>query len=363
MNKTQIQQEALDKLLPEKVAGVNISMGVGKTLLGLKHMSKNYNDAVRFLVVAPKKSIMQSWKDEIKKHDLEFLEDHIEYSTYRSLEKQNFEYDVVYLDECHSLKYGHSHWLITHLQNQGKIVGLTGTYPTYKRSEKGEMCRKFCPLVYEYLIDDAVQDSLLNDYRVYIHSIELSKANDYPVKDKQGNVKWVTSEQKSYDYWTGRCANATTPKETQIMRIMRMKALQDFPSKMEYVKSLLEKRKNKTIIFANTQAQADELCQHSYHSSNKDSEENLNLFKNGDIEVLSAVEQLNEGVTIPNLKSGIIMHAYSNNRKTSQKIGRLLRLNPTETSAAHILCYRGTVDEDWVKNAIGHLDQSKVIWL
>ncbi len=35
--------------------------GVGKTLLGLKHMAKNYTDVSRFLVVAPRVRIFDSW--------------------------------------------------------------------------------------------------------------------------------------------------------------------------------------------------------------------------------------------------------------------------------------------------------------
>jgi superfamily II DNA or RNA helicase len=87
------------------------------------------------------------------------------------------------------------------------------------------------------------------------------------------------------------------------------------------------------------------------------------MFKNDEIQLLSAVEQLSEGVNIPGLKSGIIMHAYSNNRKASQKLGRMLRLNPDDTAEVHILCYRDTVDQDWVKNALSHLNQEKIIWL
>ena len=70
--------------------------------------------------------------------------------------------------------------------------------------------------------------------------------------------------------------------------------------------------------------------------------------------------QLSEGVTIPNLKAGIIMHAYGNEKKTSQRIGRLLRLNPTETATCHILMYKGTQDEKWVNLAISGFDQSKI---
>lgn len=364
MNKDQIQTEALNVVIPRQVAGVNISMGVGKTLLGLKHMSKHYYPSVRYLVVGPKLPILQSWKDEIEKNDLEYLLESIDFTTYLSLTKQNSEiYDVIYLDECHSLKYSHGNWLMKVLKFNKKILGLTGTYPVHKSSEKGEMCNKFCPLVYEYLIDTAVDDKILNDYKIYIHSVELNEEVTYPVLDKEGNLKWMSSEKKVYDYWCGRLNNCSSSKETQIMRIMRMKALQDFPSKLNYVKELLTKRRFKTIVFANTQAQADELCDHSFHSKNPESKANLDLFKTGKIEVLSAVEQLSEGVTIPNLKSGIIMHAYSNNRKATQKIGRLLRLNPNETAAIHILCYSNTVDREWVTNAISHLDQSKIVWL
>jgi superfamily II DNA or RNA helicase len=75
---------------------------------------------------------------------------------------------------------------------------------------------------------------------------------------------------------------------------------------------------------------------------------------------LSCVMQLNEGVNIPNLRAGIIMHAYGNERKANQRIGRLLRLNPDDTAYIHILCYSGTVDERWVAEALRDLDPRKI---
>jgi superfamily II DNA or RNA helicase len=72
--------------------------------------------------------------------------------------------------------------------------------------------------------------------------------------------------------------------------------------------------------------------------------------------------QLNEGVNIPNLKQGIIMHAYGNERKASQRIGRLLRLNPDDKAIVHILCYIDTIDEKWVKEALEGFDQNKIVW-
>jgi superfamily II DNA or RNA helicase len=191
--------------------------------------------------------------------------------------------------------------------------------------------------------------------------IPLDSSNTMPVSMKGKN--WMTSELKTYEYWTKRIQRTDTPAQLQILRVMRMKAMMSFKSKEDKVIELLKRRKTKTLLFANTQEQADRLSPHSYHSKNPKSSENLKLFKNDEIDLLSAVEQLSEGVNIPNLKSGIIMHAYSNNRKTSQKLGRLLRLNPDDTAGVHILCYKDTVDEEWVKNALSHLNQDKIVWL
>lgn len=353
--KTQIQSEALAKVLPLNRAGVGITMGGGKTLVGLRHMAANYTDYCRFLVVAPKVSIFESWKDDAAKFGLEHLLPHITFTTYISLPKQDLDYDVVYLDECHSLLFSHEEWLRNH---PGKILGLTGTPPRYERSEKGKMVSQFCPIVYEYETDDAVDDKVLNDYRIIIHMLSLDQSKTMRV-ERKGKV-WYTSEQATYDYWSRRLDNATHKKEQQIMSVMRMKAMMDFPSKETLTVKLAQKTQDKCIIFANTQEQADRLCSHSYHSNNENSEENLILFKEDKIMRMSAVLQLNEGVNIPNLKAGIIMHAYGNERKSSQRIGRLLRLNPDDMATIHILCYRDTVDERWVKSALEDRDPSKI---
>ena len=361
--KDEIQQEALDAIGNKQRAGIEVSMGVGKTRIGLKHMKKNYTDYCKFLVVAPKLDIFQSWKDEAKEIGMEYMLEHIDFSTYRSLNKQLYsDYDVVYLDECHSVKGTHVEWLKAFDRQGGTILGLTGTYPVKRYTEKGKICNHFCPKVYEYHTDDAVDDNILNDYRIYVHKLMLDKNPTIQKTKKDGSV-WYNSELREYNYWTQRLDAANTPKQEQICRIQRMKALQQFPTKEAYAKELFDMCINKTILFANTQAQADRLCEHSVHSGNKRSDENLQMFKNGVFNKLSAVEKLSEGVTIPNLKTGIIMHAYANNRKASQKIGRLLRLNPDDVATVHILCYYNSIDKHWVESALKHLDQSKINWI
>jgi len=152
-NRTDVQSEAVESLLKSKKSGVAVSMGVGKTLIGLKHLD----------TLAPAKVL------------------------------------VVYLDECHNLLPSHEPWLD---KFQGKIIGLTGTPPKFERSTKGKLVNKFCPIRYSYFVDDAVSDGILNDYKIVVHMLKLGTAKNIMAGGK--TRKWPTSELESYSYWCDR---------------------------------------------------------------------------------------------------------------------------------------------------------------
>ena len=355
-DRQEIQTEAIAATDGKRLSSVVLGTGVGKTLVGLTHMDRNTTPLMKCLVVAPKKAIFQSWKDDAVKFDKHHLLGRIVFTTYLSLNKHNpNDYDVVYLDEMHSLLDSHRGFLQLF---KGKILGLTGTPPKRGYSEKGKLVQEFCPVVYTFKADDAIENGILNDYKIVVHELRLSKEKNYQVTMK--NKTYMTDEESNYVYWSRRLDVGSG--SVHMLRVMRMKALMEYPTKEKYAKLLFDSIESKCILFANTQAQADKLCDHSYHSNNPKSEENLLKFKDGEITKLSTVLQLNEGVNIPNLKQGIIMHAYGNERKAAQRIGRLLRLNPDDKAIVHILCYMDTVDEKWVTEALEGFDQTKIIW-
>lgn len=355
-DKSEIQAEVAKIIHPLRRSTVAVSMGVGKTLIGLQHMNSNYTDYAKFLVVAPKRSILDEWVNEIHKHGLMHLLPHITFSTYLSLHKQSRDFDCIYLDEIQSIKFKHSEYLSKY---KGKILGLTGTAPSNKHSEKFKMIDVYCPVVYTYKTDDAVIDEILNDYRIVVHSLSLDSAKTLKV-EKNGKV-WFTSEKATYDYWTGRVDSAVGKKEQQIMSVMRMRALMEFPSKDKLAKKLLDSSINKIILFTNTQKQADSFGIPSYHSKNPKSEENLEKFKRYGIQKLAAVQQLSEGVNITGLKEAIIMHSFSGNSpKSQQKLGRCLRLSIDQVATINILMYENTIDEYWVKSCLKPFDQTKI---
>jgi superfamily II DNA or RNA helicase len=353
----QIQKEALDVAIKHKRCSLGISMGVGKTLIGLNYihyLQVTIKEDLKVLVVAPKLSIFDTWKSDAEKFNID-IED-IEFTTYLSINKKNPRiYDLVVLDECHNLLDTHDPFLSKY---SGRVLGLTGTPPRYNHSEKGRMVMKYCPVLYKYITDDAIDDAILNDYRILIHHLPLNSNKTHKMETK--GKTWYTSERDSYNYWSRRVTEATTPKSKQISSVLRMKVMMEFKSKEEYAKKLLKTITNKCIVFANTIAQARRLCEFTYDSENPDSESNLHQFSHGEVEELACVLQLSEGINIPNLKEGIILHAYGNERKSSQRIGRLLRLNPNDKSTVHILCFDKTVDEKWINQALQDFDQTKI---
>lgn len=359
-SKSLVQDEALTAILPHRRCTAVAGTGVGKTLLGLKHMSAKYHDTIKYLVVAPKLSIFDEWKSQAIEHGYEMLLPHIRFSTYISLPKQGFDDDVVYFDEIHNLLETHEPWLDKH---PGEMLGLTGTPPVNHWAKKYKRINRYCPIVFEYAVDDGVKDGIINDYEVIVHMVDLDERKNIPVVTKTGST-FYTSERATYEYWTTRVDSAETPKQRQIASVMRMKQMQSFKSKELKAKQIFDGTVNKTILFAGTKEQANRLGAYTYYSGNPKSKENLSKFKSGEITKLVAINQLSEGVNIPNLKEGIIIHSYSGNSpKTRQMLGRLLRLFPTDKSTLVILCYRNSVDEQWVGENLSVLDSTKIIYV
>lgn len=363
-----VHAEAGAILRCHKRAGLDISMGVGKTSIGITHMEEyrtTGNPNPLFLVVGPT-AVLQSWRQELAKLRMLHLLPFIHFCTYTGLLKQPQVFDIVFLDECHMLTWGHDGWLCQHT---GRIVGLTGTPPVSRNSEKSIMVSRYCPMRYNYSTEDAVSAGILNNYRIFVHELPLSETNNYLVKVGSSGKGWYTSERTNYEYWQQRFATEEEAAFEQVrepdleqLRISRMSALKAYPTKMQYSKYMLSKISGKCLVFANTIDQAKYICEHSIHSrrTRKANERTLEQFSNGDFDHASAVGQISAGVNIRKLYQLIIMHSYSNERNLPQRLGRALRLEPHELATIHVLMYKDTVDEDWVSQALRRFNQDQI---
>jgi superfamily II DNA or RNA helicase len=366
--KQALQDQVLATIQGRRLAGIALTMGLGKTLIGLRDMDRlltagklpDQAAGKTFLVAAPTQAILDSWPQEAHKFGLAHLLDHIEFTTYRSLGKALAAgiYQKLYLDECHALKDSHEPGLKAHAAKKRSILGLTGTPPAQANSEKGRLVATYCPIVVDYTTDEAVLAGLLNDYRLVVHRLPLRTARDYVLTTKSGS-QFTTSERENYAYWSKRLANAAQDQ----LPIETLRILLNYPGKGHYMRYLADQQPDKVLLFTCNQQQAEEQADHTYHSKNKHSQANLDKFNAGDIQRLACVAQLSEGISIPNLRVGIIWHAFGNERKAAQRIGRLLRLNPDQTATVHLLMYQDTVDEQWVTQALESFDPAKISYV
>ena len=136
-----------------------------------------------------------------------------------------------------------------------------------------------------------------------------------------------------------------------------------FPGKGCYMVHLASQFTEKVLLFTCNQQQAEQQAEYTCHSKNKDSQANLAKFNTGEIQRLACVAQLSEGVNIPDLRVDITWHAFGNERKAAQRIGRLLRLNPDQVATVHLLMYQDTIDEQWVDRALAAFDPAKISYV
>lgn len=340
-NREFIQKEAYNAAYPLDRRTVVMSVGAGKTKVALE-LSKEYPTVH---VVIPKVSMKKTWLDEVKKHNYSI---NIEFITYMGLNKYDpKDIKFLILDEVHSVTINHADWL--RKKYTGPILGLTGTPPKFGHKE--EIIKYNFPICYEIYEDEVIDLNIINNYEIFVHAVSLSTKKNILINYKDNAKKHFFSEFSIYQW--------ASIKNDPILTLAMMSK---FTSKLSYIKLLSSTINTKTIVFVNKKDQADELGL-SYHSDNPDSEKNLEDFISGKIDRLYAVHQLNEGVNIPNLETGIILHAYSNPRISKQRIGRLFRLSPDKVCSVHILCYKGTIEETWVKNSLESLDQSKIHYI
>lgn len=369
MTKSEIQEEALKAILMHDRSGVHMTMGTGKTMLGLKYIRKVKGKA---LIVVPKTVLKHNWEEEMSKHNYKDLD--VTFTTYRSVGNHKAQdFSCIIFDEAHNLKESHKAFTDG---IQGKVLGLTGTPPKFKKGEKYQMMEEIYPIRYVYDLNKALEDKLLNQVNIYLWGIELS--NERNLTTMSGKQ---TSEVNMYSFLSSKISSLEREIETyqalgdfktcsmiyrdlKQLRITRLSKIKQFKSKDILLKRVIKSipETEKVLVFTSNQDQCSRLFRY-YHTSLNSAAKNKEImqqFKSGEIRILGAIEQVSEGINIPNLRNIVICHSYASEQKPLQKIGRALRLNPNESANVHILYYKGTVDEEWVRTGLSSINPTNI---
>ena len=248
------------------------------------------------------------------------------------------------------------------------FMGLSGTLTP----EQFEIARRIAPMLFQYTVQQAQDEGLINKVRIIIHNVPLSWQQTMDT-----GKGFMTSEASNIKYWNRSIDELTDEVNVQKELIQNIQeqgwyagmGIASVPSLKVILRSKTEHLKNKrmararqfynlksvtkyalrlqefllnkhpddkVIMFSKSVQIADELGP-SYHSKNKN-QENIDKFNTGENRVLSVVGSVSRGVSFENLKYAI-SHSMdgSSTNFIQREIGRMVRANPDEVATVHLL--------------------------
>lgn len=357
-DKASIQKEIVDSLPNPSHGLLNLAPRVGKTKIGIDIIKQEKPKSI--LWVTPNTKLRDEdiptefklWKATtyLRKTDI---------ICYASLADQKGCYEKVILDEYQDLTPANVEPLLNGKIKYKTIIGLSGTHPKHK--EKLELYDKLgLKILSSMSIDEAVEKKLIAPYNIKVIECRLN------VKDKDilGGSKtspFMQTEEARYNYFT-RLINAKLFSGQQVPKFFylnRMRFLYNLKSKHEFAKKFVKKLEGRTLVFAGSISQAEELSEHTYHSKTDDKK--LKMFLDGKIKLLACVNAGGVGFTYRDVDNFVIVQVNSDAKgDATQKIARSLVLQEGYKANIYILCVINTVDEDWKNKVLKNFGSQNV---
>lgn len=367
------QKEAIKKWFLNNCNGIlEMATGSGKTLTAIFALietikilnSKGYPCGV--VIVVPYKNLLEQWCEElsefnikpIKCYESKALWYHRVQCAINNFNKYNDEKLVIittnatfisesfqrilykiqrnYIfcaDEMHHLLSSKISSLLP--KNTDMRLGLTATLGNKNQEEKVKQVKEyFTDIVYSFNLEDAIKNNCLTKYYYYPIFIELT--------DNE------MDEYLQLNYKISKLINSD--EESEMLKILlnqRRRIVFNAENKIKKfsaMKSELLKYK-RTLVYCGDKIDDDRFINkinkiiydmgiktHTYTSelNRNEREKVLNEFKNGDIEVLTSIRCLDEGVNIPSIDCAFILSSNMDSKQFIQRRGRILRKAPNK---------------------------------
>jgi superfamily II DNA or RNA helicase len=357
----EIQKKAVKEIASSNFRGiVDVAPRVGKSKIGIdamKELKKNKNKKV--LITAPFNPILESWQGEFRKWEFDFHGDII---NQRSLDKVNMsDYALIISDEIHTLSEYQRHLL-----KGKKVLGFSGSIS--KKTKKILEEELFIRPIYTYTIAQAIKDKIISDYQIKVISCNLDTKQKY-IEVNTKKSKFKTTEWNNYQYLDSqfnkfKAMAWSNPRLNNVKMQMASKRadfIYNSRTKLEACKRLVESMDERCLVFTARTNVADSFGINSYHS--KSTTDTLSMLCNKDIDKLAVCEMTSMGVTVPDLKVGILHQLKSSEENAIQKILRMCNWEDGEIAKIYIFQYANTQDEVWVNKALEPFDQSKIDYI
>ncbi len=305
----------------------------------------------KILVCLPRVDIKNSWEDDIKKWG---WDGDVTYSTFRSLHKVKDKYDIVVIDEIHECSS--NQLMAIKKLKPDKLLALSGTITKKRERKIGDLAD--IHVCYDYSIEQAVEEGILCDYEIFIHTVPLDdKIRQYNGKTEKGKFGALVKKIEEL---------LQEDKDTFYLYLQQIQIIQNSTSKMQKTRELLEMYDDKRILcFCGVTAIADQLDRPVYHSKNKE-KGILKDFCDGKGKHLITIKMAQAGLTITPIDMGVINYTSGNPEDTAQKICRFLGLeynNLDKKAIIHIVICDEEFERERIATSLMFFDEEKIKYI
>ena len=366
MKLRQWQEKAFPLWWAKKRGIVKVVTGGGKTVFAIhcltKYLEEEKDNSI--FIVVPSIALLDQWYEGLQKtfgdKDIslngggEHLEviSKITISTIDSVKNIIHKFDasntLLIVDECH--KIGTEKRGETLTNNWHATLGLSATPERDYDDNFYIIIKKILgDIIFDYDYIDAREDAV-------IVSFKLLYAYAAMTEDEEEKYKKFTKSIQRRAATIG--GNNMNDYPLKMLIFNRARMVKNSKNRIPFGVELLQKHKRDSwIVFTENKKQAKEfnkiINKKGYKSAiyntdldNAEREENLNNFKNGNLNVLVSCTALDEGFDMPEADGAMILSASSSKRQRIQRMGRVLRITANKENALIVTVYSSKTEFD-----------------
>ena len=363
--------------------------GFGKSMLGVyasKHyvLVKKLKD-FKILILTPSETIRDTvWKDDFKKFKAtKAYNNNVTIECIQTAYKwSNTHWDLIIADEIHHYIGNEKFENFFRNNTWDKILGLSATIP----NDKLQALNKYAPIITQISTKMATELGFVSKHKVYNLGVDLT-INERVWYDKNTEIFDETfdlfnrnlqflfkmMDKKEFkSYLESRTLDYEEYKTYPFKCVKALKARKEIMNnafnKLNTIKEITDKLNRKTIVFSSNIEMAKNVQEIigskrcvEYHSkiTPKKRKEAFKWYNDGrtNVNIISTVNALNEGVTIKGVSLGIQTSGNSTKKDFTQRLGRSIRLEDKELPIFIVLYTKDTKEEHWAKNSQNNNDE------
>ena len=358
------QEKAFPLWWAEKRGIVKVVTGGGKTVFAIhcltKYLEEEKDNSI--FIVVPSIALLDQWYEVLQKTfddtDIslngggEHLEEisKVTISTIDSVKNIIHKFDasntLLIVDECH--KIGTEKRGETLTNNWHATLGLSATPERDYDDNFYIIIKKILgDIIFDYDYIDAREDEVIVNFKLLYAYAAMTK-------DEEDKYKKFTKSIQRRAATIG--GNNMNDYPLKMLIFNRARMVKNSKNRIPFGVELLQKHKRESwIVFTENKKQAKEfntiINTKGYKSAiyntdldNAAREENLNNFKNGNLNVLVSCTALDEGFDMPEADGAMILSASSSKRQRIQRMGRVLRITANKENALIVTVYSSNTE-------------------